>query len=196
MSESNILITLPFSKTYFSTFLNSFIQIHFYNDNSFTQESLRNLLFPPEYSDKDFNNLVDFVKHSMDETIKNNKDLTSLKADLSRRFSFEDDLLKSLVNIVNSKRTEILNHLNLKFNSGKKIFQNDNWSIKSILSANKDDHYVDKYCDIEIVHKSRDNNLNVLGHTNISFNKGDIKTIFSELKKIKENLKKIKEVNN
>jgi hypothetical protein len=80
--SDNIHIKIPVNKTYFNTFLNSFVSIHFYNDNSFTLESLKNLLFPPEHPDKEFNDLVNFIKIVFDDSIKLNKDQETLKNDL------------------------------------------------------------------------------------------------------------------
>lgn len=82
MSEK-LVIKIPLNKTYFNTFINSFFPIHFFNDNSFTLESLKNLLFPPEHNDKDFNDLVNFIKIVFNDYIKANKDVESLKNDLS-----------------------------------------------------------------------------------------------------------------
>ncbi len=44
-------INIPLSKAYFTTFLNNFISIIYLNDKSTNLESLKNLLFPPEYLD-------------------------------------------------------------------------------------------------------------------------------------------------
>jgi hypothetical protein len=81
---SNLIkIKIPFNKTYLNTFLNSFVPIHFYNDNSFTLESLKNLLFPPEHPDKEFNDLLNFVKNVFDDLIKLNMDKENIKKELS-----------------------------------------------------------------------------------------------------------------
>lgn len=77
MSE-RITINLPINKSYFLTFVNSLIPIHFFNDDKFTVESLKNLLFPPEHPDKEFNDLVKFIKIIFDESIRNNKDKDNL----------------------------------------------------------------------------------------------------------------------
>lgn len=81
MSEL-IDIKVPINKTYFSTFLNNFVSIYYFNDNSITVESLKNLLFPPEHSDVDFNELVNFIKIIFDDLIIINKDSQRLKDDL------------------------------------------------------------------------------------------------------------------
>jgi len=80
---TNVVIKVPINKTYLNTFLNSFISIHFYNDDSFNLESLKNLLFPPQHSDKDFYDLVNFIKIISDNLIKFNKQQETLKKDLN-----------------------------------------------------------------------------------------------------------------
>ncbi len=77
-----ININIPINKTYFNTFLNSFISIHFYNDQSHNLESLRGLLFPPEHPDREFNDMVNFIKVVFDEMIKMNKDEEVLQNEL------------------------------------------------------------------------------------------------------------------
>jgi hypothetical protein len=84
MNDEKINIKIPISKSYFNTFVNSFLNIHFLNDTSFTLESLKNLLFPPEHNDKEFNQLVDFIKIAFDDLIKHNKSELALKTDLEK----------------------------------------------------------------------------------------------------------------
>jgi len=55
---------------------------------------------------------------------------------------------------VNSKRSDILNHLNNNFNQNEKIYRNLNWSIKSIVSANKDNFYQERYSDVEFLYNN------------------------------------------
>jgi hypothetical protein len=78
-------ISVPLNKTYFNTFINNMISIHFFNDNSINTEYLKNLLFPPEHSDYDFSNLVKFIKEIFEENIKSNKDFNILKEELSQK---------------------------------------------------------------------------------------------------------------
>jgi hypothetical protein len=100
MSEK-ITINLPINKSYFITFVNSLIPIHFFNDNKFTVESLKNLLFPPEHSDKEFNDLVTFIKIVFDESIRNNKDIDSLRKEMNnnvcRYSNFNHQCIKSFL---------------------------------------------------------------------------------------------------
>ena len=84
MNNERIKITIPFKRNYYITFINSLISIHFYNDNSITIESLKNLLFPPSVSDEEFNNLKDLIILSFDELVKNNRDKTHLENELKR----------------------------------------------------------------------------------------------------------------
>lgn len=155
MSEI-IKILIPLNKTYLNTFLNSFIQIYFFNDNSFTLESLKNLLFPPEHLDKDFNELVNFIKIICDDLIKYNKDINQINKDLHKRYSFDGDILQTISLVIAQKRNEILNFLNSKFDfnvsDNKFLFNNLNWSIKSILSANKEHYYNERYSDLEFTY--------------------------------------------
>ena len=58
---SKIEIVNPLSKTGYKTFLNQFIQIHFFSDlnkEKDSLENLKNLLFPPDTTDEVFNNLL------------------------------------------------------------------------------------------------------------------------------------------
>ena len=60
---SKIEIINPLSKTSYKTFLNQFIQIHFYSDlnKEKSLKNLKNLIFPPDTTDEVFNNLIDFL---------------------------------------------------------------------------------------------------------------------------------------
>ena len=83
--NEKIKLSLPFKRNYYITFINSLISIHFYNDNSITIESLKNLLFPPSVSDEEFNNLRDTIIFSFDELVKFNKDKTFLENELKKK---------------------------------------------------------------------------------------------------------------
>jgi len=84
MNNEKIKITLPIKKAYYTTLINSLIPIHFYRDQSITIDSLKNLLFPPSVSDEEFNNLVNFIKFTFDEIIKNSKDKNNLEKELNK----------------------------------------------------------------------------------------------------------------
>ena len=80
-----INIKVPISKSYFNTYLNSFISIHFFKDNQVSLENLKNLLFPLDYLDHEFNKLNDFIKNVCDDSIINGKDSILLRKDLIKR---------------------------------------------------------------------------------------------------------------
>ena len=80
-----INIKIPISKAYITTYINSFIPIHFYNDTRVSLENLKNLLFPIDYSDSDFNELNKFIRIVLDEVIRNNKDINALKKELETK---------------------------------------------------------------------------------------------------------------
>ena len=82
-NNKKILITVPINKSYYLTFINSLVPIHFFNDTQFTIESLKNLLFPPEHSNSEFNDLISFIKIVFDEIIRNNKETEELRKYLS-----------------------------------------------------------------------------------------------------------------
>ncbi len=86
MSEK-ISIRIPITKAYLTTFINSFCSIHFLEDQSFSVESLKNLLFPPQHPDKDFNELLEFIRIIFDEFIKNNKNTEEMIDELQENVS-------------------------------------------------------------------------------------------------------------
>lgn len=83
-SNEKISIILPIKKNYYNTFINSLISIHFLNEQTFSLESLKNLLFPPSLTDDEFNSLVKFILLIFDELIKNSKDKIILEKDLRK----------------------------------------------------------------------------------------------------------------
>ena len=98
--EDQILtIKVPINKTYFTTFLNSFLPIHFFNSTEFTLESLKNLLFPPQHPDKEFNDLVSFIKIVLDEVIRNSKDGEAIGRDLRMKVSLKE-IYNHIINLI------------------------------------------------------------------------------------------------
>ncbi len=192
---SKIEIVNPLSKSEYKTFLNQFIQIHFYsplNKEKDSLEDLKNLIFPPDTTDEVFNNLIDFVTKIMDYMIKTVKDSDMIKNEIENEFIFEEDTFNQIDLIIQSKRNGIIDFLNKEFmsenmNKLKKI----NWSTKMILSGNSDNYYNGKYVDIEF---SYNNNDNKIKHKNITFFKEDIMKVLKEFDKIKNNLYKIKQI--
>ena len=192
---SKIEIVNPLSKSGYKTFLNQFIQIHFYsplNKKKDSLEDLKNLIFPPDTTDEVFNNLIDFVTKIMDSMIKTIKDKEIIKNEIENEFIFEEDTFNQIDLIIQSKRNGIIDFLNKEFmsenmNKLKKI----NWSTKMILSGNSDNYYNGKYVDIEF---SYNNNDNKIKHKNITFFKEDVMKVLKEFDKIKNNLEKIKQI--
>ena len=192
---SKIEIVNPLSKSEYKTFLNQFIQIHFYsplNKEKDSLEDLKNLIFPPDTTDEVFNNLIDFVTKIMDYMIKTVKDKDIIKNEIENEFNFDEDTFNQIDLIIQSQRNDIIDFLNKDFisdnmNKLKKI----NWSTKMILSGNSDNYYNGKYVDIEFSYNNNDNDIK---HKNITFFKEDIMKVLKEFDKIKNNLEKIKQV--
>lgn len=150
--NERIKISNLLNKSYLTTFINSLVSIHFFTDSQHSEESLKNLLFPPNFSDELFYQLVNFIKIVFDELIRKNNNTDNLKSELNDKFIFEEDLFNCIVGVILSKKTEILNELNYIFNEGSNTYKNINWSIKSILSANNENHFEKRTTDIEFVY--------------------------------------------
>ncbi len=78
-------IRVPISKAYMNTYINSFIPIHFYDDTRVSLDNLKNLIFPIDYLDNEFNDLNNFIRNIFDEMIRNNKDINSLKKEIDTK---------------------------------------------------------------------------------------------------------------
>ena len=192
---SKIEIVNPLSKSGYKTFLNQFIQIHFYsplNKEKDSLEDLKNLIFPPDTTDEVFNNLIDFVTKIMDNLIKKSKNVEIIRNEIENDFVFDDETFNQIDLIVQTQKDTILDYLNKDFNSDyKNKLKKINWSTKMILSGNSDNYYNGKYADIEF---SYNNNTNVIKHKNITFTKNDIDKVMKEFETIKLNLEKIKKI--
>ena len=192
---SKIEIVNPLSKTGYKTFLNQFIQIHFFSDlnkEKDSLENLKNLLFPPDTTDEVFNNLIDFVTKIMDNLIKKSKNVEIIRNEIENDFVFDDETFNQIDLNVQTQKDTILDYLNKDFNSDyKNKLKKINWSTKMILSGNSDNYYNGKYADIEF---SYNNNTNVIKHKNITFTKNDIEKVMKEFETIKLNLEKIKQI--
>ena len=192
---SKIEIVNPLSKTGYKTFLNQFIQIHFFSDlnkEKDSLENLKNLLFPPDTTDEVFNNLIDFVTKIMDNLIKKSKNVEIIRNEIENDFVFDDETFNQIDLNVQTQKDTILDYLNKDFNSDyKNKLKKINWSTKMILSGNSDNYYNGKYADIEF---SYNNNTNVIKHKNITFTKNDIDKVMKEFETIKLNLEKIKKI--
>ena len=192
---SKIEIVNPLSKTAYKTFLNQFIQIHFFSDlnkEKDSLENLKNLLFPPDTTDEVFNNLIDFVTEIMDNLIKKSKNVEIIRNEIENDFVFDEETFNQIDLIIQTQKDNILDYLNKDFNSDyKNKLKKINWSTKMILSGNSDNYYNGKYADIEF---SYNNNTNVFKHKNITFTKNDIEKVMKEFETIKLNLEKIKQI--
>ena len=190
---SKIEIKNPFSKSMFKVFLTQYIQIHFFKPEKEKKESLenlRNLLFPPETTDDDFNNIISFVTKLMDKVIKTEKELEEIFGEINEEYSFDENTLNDIITMVEAQKEEIISHLNKDF-TAKNINKLDkmNWNTKIILQGNGDNFYEKKYCDIQFAYH---NNELKIKHKNITFFKNDISKVLKELNNIKSNLQKIK----
>ena len=86
MSKKNI--KNPLSKNAYKTFLGQFIDIHFFNDpkeEATSLESLKNMLFPSDLPDEEFNDLIEFIKIVMEDIIINAKQVSKISEELSEQ---------------------------------------------------------------------------------------------------------------
>ena len=183
----------PLSKSMFKVFLTQYIQIHFFKpekDKKESLENLRNLLFPPETTDDDFNNLITFVTKLMDKLIKTEKELEDILGEINEEYSFDENTLNDIISMVEAQKEEIISHLNKDF-TAKNINKLDKmtWNTKIILQGNGDNFYEKKYCDIQFAYHNNDMKIR---HKNITFFKDDLNKVLKEFKNIKNNLDKIK----
>ena len=192
---SKMEIKNPLSKSMFKVFLTQYIQIHFFKpekDKKESLENLRNLLFPPETTDDDFNNLITFVTKLMDKLIKTEKELEDILGEINEEYSFDENTLNDIISMVEAQKEEIISHLNKDF-TAKNINKLDKmtWNTKIILQGNGDNFYEKKYCDIQFAYHNNDMKIK---HKNITFFKDDLNKVLKEFKNIKNNLDKIKSV--
>lgn len=83
---SKTKIVNPISKGQFKTFLSQFIQIHYFQlqDQEATElENLKNLLFPPDYLDQEYTELIGFITKILDSLIISSLPITHIKEELS-----------------------------------------------------------------------------------------------------------------
>jgi hypothetical protein len=52
--------------------------------------------------------------------------------------------------VINNRRREILNEINKKFYNNEYEYTDIDWSIKSILAANIDEHFSERYADVTL----------------------------------------------
>lgn len=215
MSEI-IEINPPITRNYFLTFMSNYIQLKYFNDKTISLESLKNLIFPSDYSEKNFSNFLVFIdKASYFIVNKNlNEDETSnlLKKEA---FDFKAEHLSIVFSSISKKMNEIQNYLNNKFNYSKEKCElvNVSWAVKTVLSgSNEDGFYNDRYCDLElsIKNKNYDDNSKIgiisnnsiesnndkVRHLNLTLIKQDVMKLHKELNNIKLNINRVRDVSN
>ena len=183
----------PLNRTMFKVFLAQYIQIHFFKpekDKKESLENLKNLLFPPETTEDEFNTLINFVTKLMDKIIRTEKELEEVFGEINEEYTFDENTFNDIVTIVESQKEEIISHLNKDFRA-KNINKLDkmSWNTKIILQGNGDNFYEKKYCDIQFAYHNNDMKIK---HKNITFFKDDLNKVLKEFKNIKNNLDRIK----
>ena len=183
----------PLNRAMFKVFLTQYIQIHFFKpekDKKESLENLKNLFFPPETTEEDFNSLNTFVTKLMDKIIKTEKELEDVFGEINEEYTFDENTFNDTVTIVESEKEKIISHLNKDFMS-KNINKLDkmSWNTKIILQGNGENFYEKKYCDIQFAYHNNDMKIK---HKNITFFKDDLNKVLKEFKNIKNNLDKIK----
>ena len=183
----------PLNRTMFKVFLAQYIQIHFFKpekDKKEELENLKNLLFPPETTEDEFNTLINFVTKLMDKIIRTEKELEEVFGEINEEYTFDENTFNDTVTIVESQKEEIISHLNKDFRA-KNINKLDKmgWNTKIILQGNGDNFYEKKYCDIQFAYHNNDMKIK---HKNITFFKDDLNKVLKEFKNIKNNLDRIK----
>ena len=183
----------PLNRTMFKVFLTQYIQIHFFKpekDKKESLENLKNLLFPPETTEEEFNALITFVAKLMDKIIRTEKELEEVFGEINEEYTFDENTFNDTVTIVESEKEKIISHLNKEFSS-KNINKLDKmtWNTKIILQGNGENFYEKKYCDIQFAYHNNDMKIK---HKNMTFFKDDLNKVIKELKNIKDNLDKIK----
>ena len=183
----------PLNRTMFKVFLTQYIQIHFFKpekDKKESLENLKNLLFPPETTEEEFNALITFVAKLMDKIIRTEKELEEVFGEINEEYTFDENTFNDTVTIVESEKEKIISHLNKEFSS-KNINKLDKmtWNTKIILQGNGENFYEKKYCDIQFAYHNNDMKIK---HKNMTFFKDDLNKVLKEFKNIKDNLDKIK----
>lgn len=197
-------IQLPISKSYIITFVENYIQMKFFKDENLTIDSLKSLIFPPEYSDVNFNNFISFLTIILNTIIYDKKtNFEGLKSTISDKcnFSFYDEHLATISEVINKRRNDIISTLGLKY-EGNYLYSDMTWSVNSILSSSFDDFYNDRYSEVQISllkpSDKTDSKQNKENNKLISFtmNKDDVKMVSNEITKIKSSLAKLKSAAN
>ena len=194
---SEIKINPPINKSYLITFLNNYVQLKFYNDKSISLDSLKNLIFPSDFSELDFKNFIQFIDKIIILVINKNfsdEDLyNTLKNE--KEYSFNEDQLYIISNFLNKKKTLIHSQINKKFYSETFDLHHISSKVKTLLSgSNEQNIFQERYCEVEFnLNNGAVDNDNEITHLNLTLFKSDIVKLNKELISIKNNILKIRE---
>ena len=191
---SKIEIKNPLQKPIFKSFINQYIQIHYFKkggDENREIENLKTLFFPPEHTDQLYSDLVSFVKIVIDKLVLNSLTLEKIKEDLSEEYEYDEETLNQINVIAMNNKNAIVDYINKPFNFDAKEFEKLNWSTKMVLSGNSDNYHGGKFADLEFCYKKANGDDSRIEHKTITFTKEDITVLMKEMNKIKENLNKI-----
>lgn len=187
-----IQINIPVSKSYLVTFMNNFLSIQYLSDKTLNLNSLKAQIFPDDYSEADFNSLIEFVTSISDGLIKSGITVKELKSNIIQKYNFREEHYDAIVETILRKRVEIISKLNENL-YGKKdyYYKGCNWAVKTILSGSDESSYPDRFCDLELYVKSIKHSQNIK-HINITISKQDVDILSKSFSEIKSNLAKIK----
>lgn len=185
-------IIIPVSKSYLVTFISNFLSIQYLNDQTLNLNSLKTQIFPDDYSDEEFNSLLEFVSAISNGLIKSGILIKDLKLSLRQKFNFVDEQFDAIVDTIIRKRVEIISKINEDLYGDKDcLYKGCNWSVKTILSGSNESSYPERFCDLELYLKGIKNPQ--IKHINITMSKQDVNVLTKSFLEIKSNLAKIKE---
>ena len=58
-------------------------------------------------------------------------------------------MISIISTVLQTKRREIINEINKSFYSNEMNYKNVNWSIKTILTSDREDHFKERFADLE-----------------------------------------------
>jgi hypothetical protein len=199
MSLEKISINPPIDKNYLMTFMSNYIQLKYFEDKTISLDSLKNLIFPPNYLENDFQNFVDFVNKISFQVINKSLKLDEIESELKNdgKYQYKSDQLTLIFEVLTKKKTIIHNNINrsLNYNSERCELKDLSWLIKTVLSGSDESNiYQERYCDLELNLTKNDENEKKNNQLNLTLLKDDVLKLQRELNKVKKNLVKIKEV--
>lgn len=191
-------INPPINKSYISSFITNYIQMKFLHDKSLSLDSLKNLIFPSEYSETNFNEFVSFVDFVIKLYINKSLNDEQIKEQLiSQNYSFSDELISTMIETLQKSKETIFNSFNREFMDDKTfLINNIDWNVKTIISSssmNDDSNHQVRVADLELNLDDRDNKSKFL---NLTMTKKDINKLNLEMTRIKENILSIKSLKN